>query len=240
MFTGSTRLTGENNKEYSYRVIKEGIMSLQLKPGQAISEVELAEALQISRTPIREVMGKLREEHLVEVLPQVGSYISKIKPQLIEEAAFMRYTLEKEVMRLACESFPEDKLRELKRNVALQEELVDQKTEGLAFHKLDTKFHAIIFQGINKEHVWDAITRLSTHYNRMRVLSELEHNFQAAFQEHKNIIQIIENGDVEQVETAVHHHIMKPTKLWGSLLHPESPYSDYFDLSYRTPIFQSN
>ena len=79
MFKGSMRHSGENNKEYSYRVIKENIMSLKLKPGQAISEIELAEALQISRTPIREVMGKLREEHLVEVLPQVGSYISKIK-----------------------------------------------------------------------------------------------------------------------------------------------------------------
>ena len=41
MFKGSVRLAGENNKEYSYRVIKEGIMSLKLKPGQAISEVEL-------------------------------------------------------------------------------------------------------------------------------------------------------------------------------------------------------
>ena len=58
-----------------------------MKPGQAISEIELAEALQISRTPIREVMGKLREEHLVEVLPQVGSYISKIKPQLIRRSS---------------------------------------------------------------------------------------------------------------------------------------------------------
>lgn len=239
MFKGSVRLAGENNKEYSYRVIKEGIMSLKLKPGQAISEVELADALQISRTPIREVMGKLREEHLVEVLPQVGSYISKIKPQLIEEAAFMRYTLEKEIMKMSCEVFPEDKLRELKRNVALQEEIIEQKeTDELAFHKLDTKFHSIIFQGNKKEHVWDAITRLSTHYNRIRVLSEIENSFHTAFMEHKKIIKIIEEKDIEHVEEVVHTHILKPTKGWTKLYQSDSPYADYFDHSYKMPIFQ--
>ena len=126
MFTVLERFRGENNKDYSYRVIKEAIMSLELKPGQAISEIELADMLNISRTPIREVMAKLKEEYLVEVLPQVGTYVSKIKSQLIEEAAFMRFTLEKEVLKLSCESFPEDKILELKRNIALQEELLGQ------------------------------------------------------------------------------------------------------------------
>ena len=108
MLTVTAKLSGENNKDYAYRVIKEGIMYLELQPGQAISEIELAEALNLSRTPIREVMAKLREENLVEVLPQVGTYVSKINSQLVEEASFMRFTLEKEVLKLACESFAEE------------------------------------------------------------------------------------------------------------------------------------
>ena len=145
MFTVLERLRGENNKDYSYRVIKEAIMSLELKPGQAISEIELADMLNISRTPIREVMAKLKEEYLVEVLPQVGTYVSKIKSQLIEEAAFMRFTLEKEVLKLACESFPQDKILDLKRNIALQEELHGQIGVEREFHKLDKNFHQIIY-----------------------------------------------------------------------------------------------
>src|SRR3954447_16604414 len=124
MFTVFERLRGENNKDFSYRVIKEAIMSLELKPGQAISEIELADMLNISRTPIREVMAKLKEEYLVEVLPQVGTYVSKIKSQLIEEAAFMRFTLEKEVLKLACDALPRDMIFDLKKNVLLQEELI--------------------------------------------------------------------------------------------------------------------
>ena len=229
MFKGKTRLSGENNKDFSYRVIKEGIMSLELRPGQEISEIELAEALQISRTPIREVMTKLREENLVEVIPQVGTYVSKIHLKLIDEAAFMRFTLEKEVLKLSCESFPKDKLLELKKNVAIQEVLLRQKGEERDFHKLDTEFHHLIFQGNNKENVWAAITRLSTHYNRMRVLYELENQFNEAVDQHKEIIALIENKDVNQVDKILSEHIMDPINQWGKLYRQDSPYVDYFD-----------
>ncbi len=229
MFKGKTRLSGENNKDFSYRVIKEGIMSLELRPGQEISEIELAEALQISRTPIREVMTKLREENLVEVIPQVGTYVSKIHLKLIDEAAFMRFTLEKEVLKLSCESFPKDELLELKKNVAIQEVLLRQKGVERDFHKLDTEFHHLIFQGNNKENVWAAITRLSTHYNRMRVLYELENQFNEAVDQHKEIIALIENKDVNQVDKILSEHIMDPINQWGKLYRQDSPYVDYFD-----------
>ena len=231
MLKGTNKRPGENNREYSYRVIKEKIMSLELKPGQAISEGELAEALQISRTPIREVMGKLREEHLVEVYPQVGSYVSKNNPQLLEEAAFMRFTLEKEVMKTACMSFPKDELRLLKRNIALQEESVAEGSEAIEFHKLDTQFHKTLFQAVGKEHVWEAITRLSTHYNRVRVLSEMEHSYHRAFAEHKDILRMIENKEVDKVEEVLYSHVMKPTESWEQFYQPDSPYISYFDLS---------
>jgi DNA-binding GntR family transcriptional regulator len=234
MLTVSARLTGENNKDYSYRVIKEAIMSLELQPGKSISEIELAEVLNLSRTPIREVMAKLREEHLVEVFPQVGTYISKIKPQLVDEASFMRFFLEKEVLKLACKSFPYESLLDLKKNVALQKELIGLKGAEQEFHKLDTKFHHIIYQGNQKENVWAAITRLSTHYNRIRVLSEMEQSFERAVMQHEQFIQIIENKEEEKVEVIVKEHILDPIKTWEVLYSDDSPYLDYFE---KTPAF---
>ncbi len=231
MFEGKTRLPGENNKEFSYRVIKEGIMSLELRPGQEISEIELAEALQISRTPIREVMTKLREENLVKVIPQVGTYVSKIKLKLIEEAAFMRFTLEKEVLKLSCETFPQDKLLELKKNVAIQEVLLHQEGMEMDFHQLDTDFHLIIFKGNKKENVWEAIKRLGTHYNRMRVLSEIENRFELAIAQHKQIITIIENKQIDLVEKVMAEHITEPIKQWEKLYSIDSPYINYFDFT---------
>ncbi len=231
MFKGKTRLPGENNKEFSYRVIREAIMSLELRPGQEISEIELAQSLQISRTPIREVMAKLREENLVEVIPQVGTYVSKIQLRLIEEAAFMRFTLEKEVLKLSCESFPKDQLLELKKNVALQELLLQQEGMEMDFHQLDTEFHYMIFKGNKKENVFAAIRRLGTHYNRMRVLSEIENRFDNAVKQHKQIITMIENKEADQVEHLLTEHIMEPIKLWKKLYQTDSLYINYFDFS---------
>lgn len=228
MFTITPRLPGENNKAYSYRVIKDGIMSLQLKPGQSISEVELAEQLKISRTPIREVMAKLKEENLVEVFPQIGTYVSKIDFQLINEATFMRYTLEKEILKQSCLNFSDMALAELKSMVIMQEALIGQKGMELEFHRLDKQFHFKIFQENNMEHVWGAITRLSTHYNRMRLLSEMENNFAVAVEQHKQIIQIIEEKAVDQVDQMMKQHIIEPKKVWEDFFHSDSPYKDYF------------
>lgn len=237
MFTVLPRIPGENNRNYSYRVIKNAIMSLELKPGQAISEIELAEALNISRTPIREILAKLKEEHLVEVIPQVGTYVSKINPKLIEEAVFARITLEREVLKLACQTFPEELLFELKKNIALQKALLGQEEKEREFHKLDTEFHSIIFKGNNKENVWDAITRLSTHYNRTRLLFEMEHDFRTAVEQHENIIKIIENKEMDKVEDAIQKHIIEPIKLWENLYDENSPYAQWFDRKYKMPAF---
>jgi len=237
MINVSPKLPGENNKEYAYRVIKESIMSLELEPGQAISEIELAEALSLSRTPIREVLAKLREEHLVEVIPQVGTYISKIKPQLIKEASFMRYILEKEVLKLACESFSKIDMYDLKKNVALQEELIGQKGKERDFHILDKEFHHIIFKGNKKEHIWEAIIRISTHYNRMRLLSEIRHSFDEAIQQHMKIVEILEQKNCDEVEDIVRLHIIEPTKLWDDLYKEDSPYINYFEYLEGKPVF---
>ncbi|WP_066321373.1 GntR family transcriptional regulator [Bacillus sp. FJAT-29814] len=237
MVTISSKLPGENNKEFAYRIIKDSIMSLELEPGQAISEIELAAALQISRTPIREVLGKLREEHLVEVIPQVGTYISKIKPQLIKEASFMRYTLEKEILKLSCEQFPKANLFDLKKNLALQEDLIGCKGKEREFHKLDKEFHRIIFEGKKNENIWTAIMRISTHYNRIRLLSEMQHNFDEPIAQHAKIIEILETKDCDAVEEIVRQHIVEPMKHWDDLFKEGSPYIKYFEMVDQNPVF---
>lgn len=230
MLVVTPRAVGENTKEYSYRLVKNAIMSLQLQPGQSIREAELAASLQISRTPIREVMAKLKEEHLVDVFPQIGTYVSKINYQLIEEAAFMRFTLEKEILKLSCRTFSMKSLRELKRIVAQQEELIFEKEDVQEFHQLDKQFHFLIFRENKKEHIWDAIMRLSTHYNRMRLLSEINNSFGDAIKQHRDIIQLIENQEMEYASQIAYQHIIEPKRKWEQFLEEGNPYLHYFEV----------
>jgi len=189
MIAVTPKLPGENMKNYAYRLVKKAIMSLRLQPGQFLSEVELAELLNTSRTPIREVLAKLKEEHLIEVYPQIGTYVSKINFQLIEEATFMRFILEKEVLKLSCQNFSKQSLYELKRNAAQQEELKNSVENVQEFHALDKQFHFLIFKENKMEHIWEEILRISTHYNRMRLLSEMNNHFEEAITQHKDIIR---------------------------------------------------
>ena len=106
-----------SSKEDVDEGLKENIMSLELKPGELLSEVELSEKLNISRTPIREVLMRLKNEHLIEVKPQSGTYVSLIDLDLIEEAIFMRFALEEKVLKEACNYFPEDKIIELEKEI---------------------------------------------------------------------------------------------------------------------------
>lgn len=217
MLSDTNRLPGENGKDYAYRVIRQNIMNLTLEPGKAISEIDLAAALQLSRTPVREVMSRLKEEYLVDVIPQVGTYISKIDPRLIDEAVFMRFSLEKEVLLLACNRFSAEDLLALRHNVEKQEKLQQRQGAASQFHELDNEFHSLLFYGCDKGHVWDSITRLSTHYNRMRLMFEIEHDFTQAIEQHISLIELIAERRVDEVELAVHRHIIEPMGRWKEL-----------------------
>ena len=91
-------LNPTNFQSQAYESIKELILTAKLIPGQKISEKELEQRLTIGRTPIREAIIRLRREALIHVVPQSGTYISKISIKQIEEARFVRETLEKEVL----------------------------------------------------------------------------------------------------------------------------------------------
>lgn len=215
--------------EYAYRSVKDAIMSLRLHPGQAISEVELAASLQTSRTPIRRVMTKLKEENLVEVYPQIGTYVSKINFQLIEEAAFMRFTLEKEILKMSCQSFSQKTLEALADNLAEQEKLIGHNDKVHKFHELDKQFHYLIFKENKMEHVWESISRLSTHYNRIRVLSEMNHSFDEAIEQHQEIIKLIEDKNTNQVDHILYQHVIEPKKYWNHFREPSTKYFNYFE-----------
>ena len=96
------RLKGESSKEYAMRVIRENIISLELEPGTSVSANELASEIPVSRGPIREALSELSKIGIVEVYPQSGCKISMIDYTVVEEARFLRNTLECAIVKEAC------------------------------------------------------------------------------------------------------------------------------------------
>ena len=204
----------ENGKDYAYRVLKDNIMTLNLKPGELLSEADLSEKLGISRTPIREVLMRLKNEHLIEVKPQTGTYISLIDANLIEEAMFMRYTLEKEVLKTVSNNINDNLLMELEKNLFAQKLIANRDDSAIEFHKLDKKFHQLLFEGSNKKNIWNSILNISTHYNRMRLLFEMQANKEEIINQHEEYLNVIKNKSLDDIDRIVTKHIKGKAKEW--------------------------
>lgn len=222
------KLSKETGKEYAYRVLKDNIMCLGLKPGDILSESDLAEKLHVSRTPIREVIIKLKAEHLIEVKPQAGTYVSHIDWNVIEEAIFMRYTLEKEVLKEACTYFQEDKLMDMEKCLFAQSLIANKVDKLLEFHNLDKEFHRLLFEGVGKINVWEAINTISTHYNRMRLIAEMNHyNKGFIVEQHTSYLDIIKNKDLKVIDDIVLSHIKAPVSEWKKIIEKDREIARY-------------
>ncbi|WP_196000901.1 GntR family transcriptional regulator [Clostridium sp. 1001271B_151109_B4] len=221
------KLDKETGKDYVYRVLKDNIMCLELKPGELLSESDLAKKLNVSRTPIREVLIKLKAEKLIEVKPQAGTYVSLIDWNLIEEAIFIRYNLEKEALREACENFSEDTLMEMEKCLFAQKLIAQKGDNLLEFHNLDKEFHKLLFVGINKTNVWESICNISTHYNRMRLLAEMKLNKAFLVDQHITYLDIIKNKNVDIIDEVVSKHIKDPVEQWEKIIKEDSEIASY-------------
>ncbi|MGL5416414.1 MAG: GntR family transcriptional regulator [Clostridium sp.] len=224
------RKKDETAKEYAYRALKENIMNLELEPGQSISESEIAERFSLSRTPVREILMKLKEEHLIEVVSQKGTYVSLINLDLVREGTFVRSILETEVLKLACKGIDDEFKKKLDMNIFEYEYIVDREDSKAEKHYLDKKFHQIIFDSVGMSNIWDSIQKLSTHYNRVRVLSEIKSSDEHILKQHKRIIEIIKNKEYDKVDEIIETHIKDPMNKWKDLYSDGSDFKRYFNI----------
>ena len=208
----------ENSKDYAYRVLKDNIMTLNLKPGELLSEAELSERLGISRTPIREVLMRLKNEHLIEVKPQTGTYISLIDINMVDQGLFMRYTLEKEVLKEACNGVSDEIIIELEKNLFTQKLIANKSDSAIEFHKLDQEFHELLFRATNKGEIWNCILNMSTHYNRMRLLIELKNEKKKNIKDHEKYLELIKNKTTEGLDGIIKSHIKESTHDWMKII----------------------
>ena len=80
------RASGGSARDQVYVALREGIVSAELEPGRRLSENELAEALGVSRTPVREALVRLRDERLVAIVPQLGTFVTLISTDAVADA----------------------------------------------------------------------------------------------------------------------------------------------------------
>lgn len=202
----SERYGREIGREYALRVLKENIVMLELEPGSRISENELASELGLSRTPVREALIELSKGQIVEIYPQKGSFVSRIDWNLVEEAQFMRLTLERAVIRLACQGLEEEKIQGLEKNVKLQRFYLENN-EVSELLKLDNQFHKELFTITNKSHIYRLMSNMILHFDRLRTLRTKTVDQMYVIDDHMNILDAIRMKNPDKGEKAMEQHL---------------------------------
>jgi len=86
-----------------YSALKSAILSRELFPGQAVSENEIGQSFNSSRTPVREALSRLRDDGLIVTLPSRGTYVSKLSERNIRSSQFIREALEVAAVEKLCQ-----------------------------------------------------------------------------------------------------------------------------------------
>lgn len=217
----------KKSKQEAYQQLRADIMNLKLEPGRSISETEIGTLFNISRTPVREILQKLTEENLIEIYPQIGSFISKIDLKIVDDAVFLRELCEKEMIRFSMQRSDKTVLiRDLKKNIAFQQINYNYQEDFYEFFQLDNTFHEIIYAFNERDNIWKNIGKLTTHYDRLRLLDAADRNHQKrTIEEHIKIIQIIEDAREDCIETTVLTHLEKYKSIIDRL---KEKYPTYF------------
>ncbi|MFP7333621.1 GntR family transcriptional regulator [Shouchella clausii] len=193
--------------DFVYETIKEQMMTLVLPPGSSISEKDIAEELEVSRTPVRESFLRLSEDDLLDIRPQRGSFVTKIDLSHVEDARFLREHMEVATIRLACETVTEKALLLLEENVVKQKQAKEREDEEELF-ALDREFHRLISEGTGKLRIWEVVQKMNTHLNRALKLSiHSKLNWNLLIQHHEGMAQAIRAKQADEAEALVRDHL---------------------------------
>jgi DNA-binding GntR family transcriptional regulator len=196
-----------------YESIRDSIVSLRLAPGSMIYENEIAEALGVSRTPVREAIRLLVSEELLEVLPQRGTRIAQISERKVSETRFIREHLELGAFRYAASIWNREDRSALCASIT---ELIENQqaasTDGdvALFLELDEAFHHKILEVTENKTLLQVIYHMRAHLNRLRVLALKQlHQMDPLVQEHRGIFDAIQEGDAELTAMRLKQHVGK-------------------------------
>lgn len=209
-----------------YSDLRIELVSLQRRPGEAISEAEIALSYGVSRTPVREAILKLSDEGLLEIFPQSGIIVSRIPVAALPEAIIVRKALEETTARLAAERVTSSQILVLRSILERQRE-ADAAKDGDAFHQADEMFHATIAEVAKYPGIWRLIQQVKVHVDRYRRLTLPQTGrISQVIREHEAILTAIEAHDPAGARIAMGNHL---ERLLGDICATQSINPEFFD-----------
>jgi GntR family transcriptional regulator, rspAB operon transcriptional repressor len=201
-----TRAARGGLAERAHMLIRQAILNLDLPPGAPIDKSQLCDQLGVSRFPISEALARLREEGLVDIRPQSGSRVARIRMADVRQAAFIRRALEIETVRAIAVSVSDGLMSRLRLNLSYQASALRQR-DRKGFHALDLQFHALLLAELSFPRAQQIVETARDSLERARRLCSSQRRHESTYREHAAVATALEGRDPDEAAAAMARHI---------------------------------
>ena len=190
-----------------YRALRRAIITCQVLPGVLLSEKEISSQFNVSRQPVREAFIKLAEAGLVKILPQRGTFVTKISIKKVIDGQFIREAVECAIIKRVAQEITESDLVLLDKNLAEQID-ANKRKDIRSFLEKDDEFHQIIMNVIDCPMAWETVENIKAMMDRVRYLTlEDISPPEDLVKQHKKIVMALKKHDPEMAALALHEHL---------------------------------
>ena len=194
-------------RDVVFNTLRQAILKGELEPGERLMEIQLAERLGVSRTPIREAIRKLELEGLVLMVPRKGAEVASISEKSLREVLEVRRSLEELAIELACQKITQEQIQELEAAEAVFAEAV-QKGDPMTIAESDESYHDVIYQATGNGRLVQILNNLREQMYRYRLeYIKDEDKRQILLVEHDHLIRALEKRHVDEARRAAREHI---------------------------------
>lgn len=195
-------------RDLVFNTLRQAILKGELKPGERLMEIQLAEKLGVSRTPIREAIRKLELEGLVIMIPRRGAEVAKISHKSLQDVLEVRGALEELATDLACQRISDEELKELTDAEDHFKKVVENNGTEMEIAEADEAYHDIIYKATRNDKLIQMINNLREQMYRYR-LEYIKDEAQRGtlINEHESILEAIRIRDIIRAKTLMKEHI---------------------------------
>ena len=202
------KIKSSNLRDQGYDIIRDMIVSQELRPGQKIFEEQIAAEIGVSRTPVREALLRLENDCIVEIVPRRGPFVVELTEQKIIEILQIREVLEGLVARLATPLLSPAQLKRLQTLLDNINIIDDDKKHLTRYTNHDITFHKLLLETCNNQMVANMMGPINSHLHliRLRTVSFAGRAKQTVA-EHYRILAALAERNAELAEQRMRDHI---------------------------------
>ncbi|MGN0298522.1 MAG: GntR family transcriptional regulator [Lachnospiraceae bacterium] len=208
-------------RDVVFQTLRQAILKGELLPGERLMEVRLANALGVSRTPVREAIHMLELEGLVVMVPRKGAEVARISEKNLYDVLEVRRALEKLAVELVCQRMSEEQLNQLKQKFYAFL-AVAQSEDLMQVVQCDEEFHDVIYEATGNIRLVQMLNNLREQMYRYRLehIKDLSKR-STLVKEHKRILDALTIKDVEAAKSAIEEHINNQMSSVAESIHEE-------------------